>query len=341
MNIIIIGRKHKESFALHILETLINMGHTSSIYEPGFETQLTNSPLKFKIFQIKSKLYNIYSQTFLGKKHEQNKLKLFFKGKKIDLVLSCHDFLTPYDVKWMKDNFNCKVALWFPDAVSNFGKAMFLDSGYDFLFFKEPFIVDILKRELGKNAFYLPECCNPLKHKKIILNDNDHLIYDCDITTAGNLHTARSTFFKNLQDYDIKIWGNPAPTWMNTNGIKKMIQNKFVSNDDKSKAFIASKIVLNTFHPTEIYGVNVRLFEVAATSSFQICNYRKGIEDLYKIDEEIVIYNTLDELKLKIDYYLNNPDLRENISNKAYERTILEHTYEKRLKELLKIIFNW
>lgn len=336
MQILVVGRKYTESFAMHISETLTKMGHNVVVFEPGVKTGQAKTPLHQAIIQVRTQLLYLFQQTKIGQKRENKRLFETTKNDSIDLVISCHDFLTPMQVKLLKEYHNCKVVMWFPDHISNFGKAMFLNADYDALFFKEPIIVEILKRELGMNAIYLPECCNPYRHVNIEINEEDKRKYGCDISTAGNMHTARAAFFKQIKEYDIKIWGNSAPTWMNVDGIKHMIQNHFVSNEEKSRAFKASKIVLNNLYPSEIEGVNVRLFEVAATGSFQICNYRKSIDDLYIDDEEIVTFKTIIELKEKIDFYLKNEEKRKCIALNAYKRTLAEHTYEKRLMQMFK-----
>lgn len=320
---------------MHIAETFEAMGHNVLVFEPGIKTQQATNPLHHRYIQVKTQLHHLYKQSSWGRQQEEARLKIFLKDFNPAFVLSCHDFLTPTQLHWLKSKFDCKTALWFPDAISNFGKAMFLDAAYDALFFKEPFVVDILKRELQKNAFYLPECCNPIYHNKVSFNAEDAAKYACDITTAGNMHTARAAFFKLLEGYDVKIWGNPAPAWMDTTGIKQMIQNHFVSNTEKSKAFACSKIVINTMHPTEIEAVNVRLFEIAATGSFQICNYRKSLEELYTIGEEIVVFKTVEELKELIAFYLERPDLRKQIAENAHQKTMQLHTYKNRLEKML------
>lgn len=340
MQVIVVGKCYAESFTVHIAETLVNLGHYVRIFDPGIQTQVAKNPFQHKLISIQSQLYFLFQQTKIGRKLEFTSFKKFVSRDKVDLVISCHDFLNPTQVKWLKKSKDCKVVLWFPDAISNFGRAMFLDSEYDALFFKEPFIVNILRNEFNKKAYYLPEACNPLRHKKVHLIKEDYDKYNCEITTAGNMHTARAAFFKNLQEYDVKIWGNPAPSWMDTAGIYSMIQNTFVSNEEKSKAFACSKIVVNNMHPTEIHGANVRLFEIAATGSFQICNYRKGLEELYEIDNELIVFKTINEFHDKVKYYLANDKLRKDIADRAYLRTIRDHTYENRLQQMIKIVFH-
>jgi spore maturation protein CgeB len=338
MNILLIGRTYTESFAIHIAETLQNMNHIVMVYEPDIPVSITKNKLHFRWTQAKTQVNNIYRQTGIGIRNKRKKLLAFTENFKVDILISCHDFLTPIDLAALKQKHKCTTILWFPDAISNFGKAMFLDANYDYLFFKEPFVVNILTNEFNKNAFYLPECCNPLLHNKVPISAEDKEKYGCDITTAGNMHTARAALFKQLSNYSIKIWGNPAPIWMDTNGLASMIQNCFVSNTEKCKAFLCSQIVLNTMYPTEVTGVNVRTFEIAATGAFQLVNYRASLHQLYEEGKEIVSFKTIGELREKIDYYLMNEKERTIIAQRAYERTHRDHTYEKRLQLLLDTV---
>ncbi len=340
MNILVVGKKYVESFALHVSETFVDMGHNVIHFNPGINSQISKSVLRFRINQLIIILFSLFEQTKIGRLYEQRRLKNILNKNEIELVVCCNDFLFPNQISWIKDNYKCKIVLWFPDAVSQFKKGMFLDSHFDFLFFKDLFIVDILKNELGLNAYYLPECCNPKYHKKILLSELDLRKYECDISTAGNMHTARARLFKKLNKYKVKLWGNPAPIWMDTKGLDNMIQNHFVSNHEKSKAFIASKIVVNNFYPSEILGSNARLFEVAATGSFQICSYRDSLNELYEIDKEIVTFKTPNELFSKIDFYLEADELRKEIADRAYEKTLTQHTYEIRLTKMLEIVFS-
>jgi len=87
-------------------------------------------------------------------------------------------------------------------------------------------------------------------------------------TIAGNEHSWRVAFYKNLSDYDVKLWGNPAPLWMAARQVVGMYQGRGVYNHDKVRAFRGAKIVVNNLHIGEIWGVNVRSFEAAGAGVF-------------------------------------------------------------------------
>lgn len=340
MNILIVAKFYRESFATHISETLKNMGHKTIELEIGFKTKSETSVLNKRYDQLKGTVYSLSQNFEFFRKTIRNKIEKLTSGFAIDLVISCHDFLNYNDIQFLKSKLKAPVILWFPDAISGFNKMMFLNAGYDYLFFKDPYIVHKLKSDFNSQVFYLPEACNPSYHKQIELTELEKAKYSCDITTAGNLYASRVALFSQLTEYKIKIWGNPAPIWLNTDKIQHMIMNEFVANKEKSKAFRGAKIVLNNLHPAEIWGVNVRTFEIAACDAFQLVSYRPGLNQLFREDEEIISFTDIADLRTKIDHYLNRDDDRKQIANTAYKRAHNEHTYELRLKLLFDTVFS-
>ncbi|MEO8403101.1 MAG: glycosyltransferase [Chitinophagaceae bacterium] len=338
MNILIVGKFYTEGFSLHIAETLESMGHSVYRFEHGFKQSQMDSVLQYRLKQVKTAIYDVYKKSKFHEKSVEISLMNHLRHNSIELIISCHDLLSPQQIKTIKQRHNLKICLWYPDHIGAFNKAMFLNANYDYLFFKDPYIVNVLENDLAKKSFYLPECCNPVYHNIFELSEDDIKKYSCDICTAGNLHPNRAELFKHLIEYDCKIWGNPPSRWMNIDPIKSMVQNKFVANEEKSKAFRGAKIVINNFQPAEILGANVRLFEVAAAGAFQLASWRAGIDQLYRENEEIVCYKSIPDLKNKINFYLKNSDERNRIAANAYRRTMKEHTYEHRLSLLLNTV---
>jgi len=143
---------------------------------------------------------------------------------------------------------------------------------------------------------------------------------------------------QHLAEYDVKIWGHKPPFWSVNNKVNMMAQSYFVANEEKAKAFLSSRIVLNSIHPAEFSGVNVRTFEIAAVGAFQLATYRADMPLLFEPDKEIVLHKSLAELKDQLRFYLDNPELRRQIALAAQARALAQHTYEKRLSKLISIL---
>jgi spore maturation protein CgeB len=263
--------------------------------------------------------------------------KLVSTQAPIDLVLVTHDYLTPADARLIRSMTKAPLVLWYPDPIWSFQKHMFLNAPFDAMFFKDPYIVDMLRRKLDAPVYYMPECFSPrsLNHSPQIATDPD---YECDICTAGNLYAYRVAFFSHLADRHVRLWGLPPPLWLDPGPVAPMVENRFVAHAEKAKAFRSARIVLNNLNPAEIWGTNVRTFEICGAGGFQITDARPGLSQLFEIGRELVTFDDVADLRAKIEHYLANEDERREIAAAGKRRALREHTYAHRLPLLLDTV---
>jgi spore maturation protein CgeB len=337
MKIAIIGKFYTEGFGLHIQETLITMGHDVVPIDPEAKFLQYNF-LGQKVRNITKTLYQqIFYKIPAVRNFKTKSICKIYQKEKIDLSIVVHDYFTSQDIESIKKINTNPICIWFPDAISNFQKSMFFTAGYDYLFFKDKYVVNKLKNEYNLNAHYLPQCCNPKRHKITDLSDIDIETYGCEITNVGNLYPSRAALYRQLSNYHLKMWGSPPAIWLKMPELKKAVMGRIVFNDEKSKAFRAAKIVLNNMHLAEINGVNKRTFEIPACGGFQIVTHNDAVNELFEIGKEIITYTDFKDLKTKIDYFLDpkNENERQSIINAGHQRAIKDHTYENRLKTII------
>ena len=94
----------------------------------------------------------------------------------------------------------------------------------------------------------------------------------------------------------------------------------------KSKVAVGDSLNINFNYP---YYTSDRLFESTGRGGFTIYPRIKGLEEYFIDGEEIVFYEhgNLEDLKSKIDQYLDDNSTRELIRLNGHERTKQEHTY--------------
>jgi len=88
----------------------------------------------------------------------------------------------------------------------------------------------------------------------------------------------------------------------------------------------------------ENYANNMRLYEATGCGTTLITDYKKNLGELFKIGQEIEAYSSKKELVEKINYYLNHNKERKKIAKAGQKRTLKEHAYRQRMKELVKIL---
>ena len=99
-----------------------------------------------------------------------------------------------------------------------------------------------------------------------------------------------------------------------------------------------TKILINKHIEDTEYAGNMRLFEGTGLGCLLITDYKKDLEKLFKIDDDIVIYDSEKQIFEKINYYLNNNNIRINIAKNGYNKTRSFHNYLNRVNELDKFI---
>ncbi len=84
--------------------------------------------------------------------------------------------------------------------------------------------------------------------------------------------------------------------------------------------------------------VKARFFEINACGGFQLSFYAQGLENHYSIGNDIQIFENIDQLVRKIEYYLKNDDERLNIALNGFLKTKKIHNSETRLKYIMNIV---
>jgi hypothetical protein len=179
--------------------------------------------------------------------------------------------------------------------------------------------IDIL---LNSTEFYIP-MFEGLVNKSYWFPNSypDDLIYSTniyktiDIGFCGNVLN-RANIIDSLDKY----------------GIKKDI---FVIGDDMVNSINSYKIHFNCNISNDI---NYRTFETTGCGTFLLTNYTPGLEKLFDIGKEVVVYTSIEDLDNKVKYYLENDNERNIIAEAGYQRAKREHTYFERSKKLIEII---
>jgi spore maturation protein CgeB len=334
VKILVVGNFYPEAFGLHIAETLERMGHTVRRFEPGFRPGRFGGRIGHRLDQAMGVVHAATDGIPAVRAARTRGLRAVAEEGPIDAAVVCHDFLWPAEVAELRRRTGASVAMWFPDHLANFGRGYFMAAPYDALFFKDPYIVRALEGTVASPVRYLPECFNPERHRMPDGGRGDEA-YRCDVATAGNLHSWRVSVFSHLSDFDVKIWGAPPPLWMDAGPVRAMHQGRSVLNGEKALAFRGAKIVLNSLHYGEIWGVNARAFEAAGVGAFQVIDRRPGLAQLFEDGKELVSFRGIADLREKIGRWLPLEAERRAVAEAGMRRAHAEHTYELRLRLLL------
>ncbi len=104
------------------------------------------------------------------------------------------------------------------------------------------------------------------------------------------------------------------------------------------KVFRQSKINLNLSTRSIKTGIPQRVWDILGAGGFLITNYQNELNKYFEIGEHLEVYKDENELLDKIEYYLQNEELREKIARKGHELVKEKHTVLNRVIEIVRAI---
>lgn len=108
---------------------------------------------------------------------------------------------------------------------------------------------------------------------------------------------------------------------------------------DMYRSLARSRVTLNRhINVAENYANNMRLYEATGVGSLLITDRKDNLGELFEIGKEIVAYSSKEEAAEMINHYLAHPEEAEAIARAGQARTLREHTYQRRMEELLPIL---
>ena len=242
--------------------------------------------------------------------------------------------IKPETVETIK-SLGITTANWFPENIYNEPYlSWFLKTAkhYDFFFTFDSSVIERFP-EYG-NLHYLPFAVDLKPFEKVKISEEDRQRYSCDICFVGAKYPEREELLTSVKDLNIKIYGwkdwESSPLASYYHGPLNLAESV--------KAYRCAKICLNTNINPPINGVNAKTFEIAAAGGFQLSDYRKDIDGLFEVGKEIEIFHDPLQFREKVEFYLKNTDLREQIAAAAQSRVMKDHTMGKRVREILNIV---
>jgi spore maturation protein CgeB len=235
-----------------------------------------------------------------------------------------------------------KTVNWFPDNLF-YQCDLLLDAidQYDIFYVKDSYLLEKLRRCGRSNAAYLPEAGSPtLLGAPQDITDEERRRYSSDLLLVGSLNPYRLYMLEALRGLPLKVYGN-----LHSNEGTTSLGSFFAAQCHKGHEVLGrkarlmwnlAKININPMHPINcVHGTNIRLFELAASGSFQIIEETPDLTAQFTPGTEVATFRTGEELREKSEYYLARPEERQAMAERSYTRLLAEHTYEHRARKMM------
>lgn len=153
------------------------------------------------------------------------------------------------------------------------------------------------------------------------------------VSFVGTAHGKRRAWINALRrnGIDVACFGHGWPRGaVAAADIPQIIRSSIISLNLANSAGTIEGI-----RPRETNQIKARTFEVPGAGGFLLTEWTDCLDYYYTPGTEIAVFHSLDELISKIRYYLAHNAERDAIAVAGYDRTRIEHTYERRFAEVI------
>ena len=204
--------------------------------------------------------------------------------------------------------------------------------------------IALLQTQHNVNASFLPQAVDETLYYPIATAHSKTL----DIVFAGDIfHSAKrrqiiQQVVQRYADKRMQVWGIYKPWFKNpwlwlTRERRDIYTNRNTSAETLNKAYNRSNIVLNIHHEQQRNGANPKVYEIAASGAYQICDANPYIEQLFP-NGEVGLYHNEQELYNLIDYALTH-DMSAP-AKAAHDIIVQHHTFTQRIQTMLALLNN-
>jgi len=153
------------------------------------------------------------------------------------------------------------------------------------------------------------------------LTEEDLAKWEYDVVFMGSLYTPRrERLHQALEGLGVKYkhFGSPEPELWGT---------------DFAKACFFSKIIIGDNYINDVPGYwSDRNYLTLGCGGFLITAHVPFIERSFAVGKHLVTYQSIDDLKKYIEFYLPKEEARKLIAMEGYRHAHLHHTYDKRIE---------
>lgn len=161
----------------------------------------------------------------------------------------------------------------------------------------------------------------------------------CDVGFVGSF-LPKSRFghrigvLKALASYDLGIWSVDGKSVLESEGLGSFYRGP-VTRSGCPEIYARTKIMVNIQARRTPRGSNLSTFEIPASGGFQLVS---GVTEGFFEEDEVVVFDGVEDLKKKIDYFLENEAEREDIAAGSRKRVLSDHTFESRIEKLATLV---
>lgn len=136
----------------------------------------------------------------------------------------------------------------------------------------------------------------------------------------------------------IEFWGYDLRGWPPWSPLRRRYRGE-AWGLDMYRLLASSRIVLNRhIAAAKRYANNMRLYEATGVGALLVTDKKINVSEFFQPGTEVITYDDDADLVRQVEHYLADEEARLEIASAGHARTMREHTYATRMRELQSIL---
>jgi len=336
MRILYVGSTSKNACASFYADAAEALGHEVLRWDPQFfKAESFNETLQIKLFKkpVTSRLLWNHQQIL-------NKCR----DLKIDILLNLAENFLPLELLRELKTLPHRPHLLYHSHDNNFSSGILKPNDffetlawYDTIFTTKSQNLQKYKMLGQPRAFFIPSAYEPKVHRPISASESKLGNQQFAVSFVGTYDRSRDRFLEALDWNQLYVWGDRWKRFDNYKKYKTHIVPHAIYFPDFADVLSHSHVTLGLLREEAEDKHTQRTFEIPACGTFQLAPRNDEILSFFEEDKEIVCFNSPEEMKDKIEYYLAHPSERNQIAEAGFKRVSDgKHTYLDRMRTMLE-----
>ena len=207
---------------------------------------------------------------------------------------------------------------------------------YDLVLSSFPHFVEKFRKD-GLTSEYLKLGFEPKILKKLDKRKNRYQVVFVGGLSAS--HEERIRFLEAIaSSCTLNIWGYGIDSVNPKSPLRANYHGNAWSFDMYNILYNADIVLNHHINVAGNYANNMRLYEATGVGSLLITDRKENLPSLFESGREVLEYDSPEECKEFINYYLEHEEERKTIAQAGQQHTLREHTYYQRMQEFVDIV---
>ena len=165
---------------------------------------------------------------------------------------------------------------------------------------------------------------------------------ELDVTFVGSfesVHSSRLSFLEMLCALvpNISVFAPSVERLRENSPVRRAYMGEAWGRD-MYRVLGRSKVTINHLGDVAPFSNNLRIYEATGMGALLLTQRTKNLAELFSVGEEVAEFTSTQQCAQLIGHYLDNSEERERIAGAGQDRTLSDHTWLGRMRELIEIV---